>query len=347
MVNNSPEFRDILNIVNNAFDAIVYYVPIRDNKNEIIDFKFIYMNDSALKILSGTKEKYLGHTFLELFPYAVKDGMYEAFKKTAETGIPSEDTYYYEYGEYRGWYRDSIIKYREGIVVYFRDVTGQKLLELELKNKSEELQKLLKEKEILLRETHHRIKNNLQLIASMLNLQGQNINDPYFLEILNTCKERIFNIARIHQRFYEDKSFSSINLKLLIDEISKSLNDAHEKEKRNIRFIHEISEIKLDLNETVYVGLIINELLTNCFKYAFKGRSDGEIKVIINEKDDNFHIIISDNGIGMPKDFNLDKLETLGLSLVYSLVEQMNGTFEITSSNGTTCLVTFPVANRY
>ena len=322
-------------IINNAFDSIVYYKPVKDYSNNIIDFEFVYMNDSAFKILTGTKEKYLGKRFPTLFPYAEVDGMFVAFKKTAETGIPSENDYYYEYGEYKGWYRDSVIKYGEGIIVYFRDITDKKLLTIENQNKSVELEKLLKEKELLLKETHHRIKNNLQLIVSMISLQSDKIADPQFLELLEVTKLRIANIARIHERLYQDKKFSSINLKTFIKEITNSLLLNFNHDKKKIEFKFEIEEIELNLNYTVNICLIINELLTNSIKHAFGETDGGEVRINLKQEGDNVTLIVSDTGRGLPENFKFEDFNTLGLTIVKSLVNQMDGKIKIESSPGT------------
>lgn len=323
-------------IINNAFDSIIYYKPVKDYSNNIIDFEFVYMNDSAFKILTGTKEKYIGKRFLALFPYAEVDGMYAAFKKTAETGIPSENDYYYEFGEYKGWYRDSVIKYGEGIIVYFRDITDKKLLIIENQNKSAELEKLLKEKELLLKETHHRIKNNLQLIVSMISLQSDKIAEPQSLELLEVTKLRIANIARIHERLYEDKKFSSINLKTFIKEIADALLLNFNYDRKKIEFKYEIEEIEFDLNYNVNICLIINELLTNSIKHAFGETDGGEIRINLKQEGDNIIFIVSDNGGGLPDNFKLEDFNSLGLTIVKSLVNQMDGKIRIESPPGTT-----------
>jgi hypothetical protein len=264
-------------IINNAFDGIVYYLPINDENNIVIDFEFVFLNDSALKFLTGTKEKYLGKSFLSLFPYAAEDGMYDAFRRTAETGKPSEGIYYYEYGEYRGWYRNSIIKYRDGIIVYFRDVTDQKSLEVEVESKTKELEKLLKEKEILLKEVNHRIKNNLQLLVSMLNLQSNYVEDQTLRDLLNVSCQRIITIATIHQNLYENINDFSINLNKFVREIVRSLLNLYNDHNDKVKMNYEIEDVELSLNYSVNISLIINELITNSLKHAFNGIPAGEI----------------------------------------------------------------------
>lgn len=328
-------------ILNNAFDAIVYYLPIKDDAGEVIDFQFYYMNDSALNTLTGTKDKYLGKNFLDLFPYARVDGMFDAFKKSYETGEPIEDVFYYKEGEYEGWYRDSIIKYGNGIIVYFRDVTSHKNLELELKAKTQQLEKLLKEKEILLKETNHRIKNNLQLISSMLNLQSMEVKDPYYLNLFNVSKQRISTIAMIHQKLYEDIENKSIDFNFFVEDLSKSLLSIYDNDKE-ISLKFDIEPLEIPLNRSINIGLIINELLTNSFKYAFINKS-GEISVSLKEEGTNFFLLIADDGIGMPKNIDVNNTSTLGLLIVKSLVDQMSGKIEVLNvEKGTAFKITIP-----
>jgi two-component sensor histidine kinase len=302
------------------------------------------MNDTAFKFLSGSREKYIGKSFLSLFPYALTDGMFDAFKGTAETGIPSEGIYYYDYGEYKGWYRDSVIKFDEGIIVYFRDITHQKKLELELENKSRELANLLQEKNLLLKETHHRIKNNLQLLASLVNLQSANIKDPYYREMLNIDRHRILNIAKIHEGFYENNNFSSVNFKKYIMDLTSSLISSYIQFNTKIDVKYIIEEVEIGLNHSINIGLIINELFINSIKYAFQNREIGNILISLKRKNDILEIIISDDGKGMNTDlFYSENSDTSGILIVKSLVNQMDGTIELKSIQGTSYLINIPI----
>jgi two-component sensor histidine kinase len=332
-------FADILN---NAFDAIIFYLPIKNKKGIIVDFEFVYMNDSAFKFLSGNREKYIGKNFLTLFPYAAIDGMFDAFKKTAETGKSSEGIYYYEEGEYKGWYRDSVVKHGNGIIVYFRDVSSQKYLELEVEEKTKELENLLKEKELLLKETHHRIKNNLQLLASMINLQSNNIEDPRFRELFDVTRQRIINMARVHQGFYESRNFTSIKFNKFIREIVAFLFELYIPAERKIEINYEIEEVDLGINYSVNIGLIVNELITNSIKHAFNETSSGKINIIIKTSDGNLNLIVEDNGTGLRPDFKIEELNSFGLMLVESLVEQMHGTLRFTGASKTTVNINIP-----
>ena len=331
-------------ILNNAFDAIVCYTPVKNEQGEITDFRFIYLNDSAFKILSGVRENYIGRTFLELFPGALYDGMFDAFKHTEETGNAFEDIFYYEYGEYKGWYRNSIIKYQNGLIVFFRDVSHQKALELELQAEKEKLEQILKDKEILLKEVHHRVKNNLQIISSLMRLQGLSIDDKTLQDSCLNCQRRISSMALIHHDLYKHNDLESINLSSFITESIKIHQSLYNGKTVNIRYYQVIEAVHLDLSTFVNIALIITELLTNSIKHAFTGRKDGEIRISITPQNGNVIIRFSDNGIGITPLPDLNTIPTLGLTLVNSIVEQLNGKIEIENSGGTICSIVFPTA---
>lgn len=336
-------------ILNKSFDAIICYSPIKDINDEIIDFRFIYLNDPAFNILKGTKEDYIEESLLSLFPYAACNGMFDTFKKTAETGVPLEDTFYYDYGEYSAWYRDSVVKYGDGIIVFFRDVTPQKLVELNLLEQNNQLENLLKEKEkllsendILLKETHHRVKNNLQIVSSLLNMQSGSVKNPDFLENCSTCKRRIATMAMIHHRLYEDKDFRSVNIGRFVEEIVRYHKESYNGSIGDIRFKVNIGELLIDLNMSVNIGLILNELITNAVLHAFKGREGGEINISMEPGSNFFSLVIADNGVGLPEDTVSGEFNQRGISLVRALVEQMDGMLTVTSLNGTRFEIMIP-----
>jgi two-component sensor histidine kinase len=323
-------------IINNAFDAIVCYKTLQDNTGAITDFRFLYLNEPALNFLHGNKEDFIGKSLLSLFPYAAEDGMFDMFRKTVETGQPMEGIFYYDHGGYKGWYRDSAVKYGDGIIVYFREVTSQIQIENELK-------KLIKEKDILLKETHHRVKNNLQVVSSMLSLRANEFGDePKLRDKCHTCKQRIKTMANIHQRLYEDDDFQSVDLKLFVKEMLTSAKSLFEGYNKQIYLKFNIDDIKINLNSSVNIGLIINELLTNSVKYAFQNKASGTIEITVKQSNRTVVLIISDDGDGLPKGFRLDKTDTLGLVLVRSLVDQLDGTVKIENSLGTKFIITLP-----
>lgn len=324
-------------IFNNAFDAIVVYQCIKGDNGEVIDFIFRYMNDSSFNILKGTREDFIGNRFLPLFPYAAENGMFDTFKSVAETGAPAEKDFYYEYGDYKGWYRDSVIRHGESIIVYFRDVTEQKLLEIKLKNS-------IKEKELLLKEIHHRVKNNLQIVASIINLQSAYVKDPEDALLFDESQNRIKAIALIHHKLYEGNTFASVNFESYIRDLLMTLFNTYQIVRGKINLIYDIDKIEVGTDPAINLGLILNELISNSLKYAFPGDRKGEVKISIKTGNDIVKIIVEDNGVGFPGNIDFRNTDTLGMQLVTLLTEQYAGEIELYRLQGTKFTLTFDMA---
>lgn len=211
---------------------------------------------------------------------------------------------------------------------------------IERKKAEEKVKASLQEKEILLKEIHHRVKNNLQVISSLLYLQSLNLKDEVAINSFKDSQDRIRCMALIHEKLYRSKDLGSINfsdyLKSLIEDLSKSFMN----ENTNVKTIINADEINLSLDTALSCGLIVNELVTNAFKYAFPSsllekQNDFKIEVGIKKNDFKYLLTISDNGIGLPNDIDLENTESLGLKLVYTIVNQLNGSIEINSERGT------------
>ncbi len=201
----------------------------------------------------------------------------------------------------------------------------------------------LKEKEILLKEIHHRVKNNLNVICSLLNLQAHTIKSKdEALKAFQESTTRIHAISLVHEKIYKSDDFSKINIesyiKDLVLEIEKIFQD-----KKNIQIDIKAKNIFLDSNIAVPCGLILNELVTNAFKFAFKGKQNGSIGIYFaQQKKKNYTLIVKDNGIGIMKQINLKSIKSLGLEMVRVLTKQIHGDLELIKNNGTTFKITFP-----
>ncbi|MBU4547231.1 MAG: ATP-binding protein, partial [Euryarchaeota archaeon] len=203
------------------------------------------------------------------------------------------------------------------------DITDRKKAEEKIKNS-------LKEKEVLLQEIHHRVKNNLQIISSLLNLQTSNIRDPLDLEIFQESQDRIKSMALIHEQLYRSRDLASINFAIYIQQIMSHLFYSYTFKDKNIKLKLELEDINLEIDTAIPCGLIINEVVSNCLKHAFKGKNSGEIKIVFKEEKGLHHLTISDNGIGFPLK-KMEKSTSLGLKLVQMLVDQIEGELEIDS----------------
>ena len=198
----------------------------------------------------------------------------------------------------------------------------------------------IREKEILLKEVHHRVKNNLQIINSILNLQSSYVTDEKTLEIINESQNRIRSMAYIHESLYQTNNFSSINFKDYIENLITNLIYSYQIGE-NINVVKKIGEIELLLDQAIPCGLILNEIITNSLKYAYPNQGKGNIIIEISEKNKKIEIVVEDFGIGLPSNFDIETSESLGLSLVHTLVDQIDGELIVKSDGGTKFLIIF------
>lgn len=198
----------------------------------------------------------------------------------------------------------------------------------------------LKEKEVLLKEVHHRVKNNLQVISSILNLQSSFVKDKNTLQILKESQDRIKSMSFIHENLYQTKTFSSIKFSDYIINISKNLVHSYQIFDNFVEIEYDFDEVDLILDQAIPCGLIVNELISNALKHAFD-ENGGILKIGVKTKKNTVFLSIQDNGKGIPEDFDIQNTESLGLQLVYTLVEQLEGEIELTRQGGTKYLITF------
>ena len=200
-----------------------------------------------------------------------------------------------------------------------------------------ELIRQKEEKEVLLKEIHHRVKNNLQVINSLISIQSSFIEDPKSLDVFEECKNRIRAISLIHEKLYNSEDFGRINIKDYIQMLVQNMIQTYNIDKK-ISLILDLKVEYLNLNTTVPLGLLLNEIISNSFKYAFSNMEKGEIVIRLNTTLDQntFVLIIGDNGLGYEGDpFHKEESLSLGLELVRILAEQLNGQIEKISMNGT------------
>ncbi len=204
-----------------------------------------------------------------------------------------------------------------------------------LRDKNQIIQHSLEEKDVLLREIHHRVQNNLQFVSSLLNLQARQVDDQKTLDVLKGCKQRIQSMALIHQKLYQETSLNRINILNYTQNLVESLQSSYGIDSGSIRTELNIDKIHLDINSAISIGLILSELVTNCYKYAFTGKEKGLLSIGLHEQGDILVMNISDNGNGLPKDFDMDNVSSFGLKLVYSLAKKLKADVSIESKEGT------------
>lgn len=215
-----------------------------------------------------------------------------------------------------------------GLLVLYRRVSHANEL---IKKQSQSIDKTLKQKEILLQEVHHRVKNNLQLIASLLNLQLMSIENESARRAIEESKSRVQAIALMHKGLYQDDNYNSVHLKSYVNELIDNQKTLSNSSELKLDFKVEIDPIDLDIDKSVPVGLILSELISNSLKHAFKGHHQGIISISIIQRDETIILDYSDNGIGLPKSFNIEHQESLGFTLISALTDQLNGTMTFES----------------
>ncbi|MBX7051000.1 MAG: PAS domain S-box protein [Flavobacteriales bacterium] len=199
----------------------------------------------------------------------------------------------------------------------------------------------LKEKEVLLQEVHHRVKNNLQVISSILNLQSSYVKDEKTLEVLRESQQRIKSMSFLHETIYRTADFSKLEFTNYLRSIASNLIQSYRTSETQIIFEDNMETVFLNLDQSIPCGLIVNELVSNALKYAFKGRKKGRLKISLNETDNIVNLMISDDGVGLPKEFNYDKTDSLGIQLVYALIEQLDAKMEVTNKKGASFSISF------
>jgi len=222
-----------------------------------------------------------------------------------------------------------IVVLRNRIVKKQREV-----LEEEIRLRTQEISRQNEEKSLMLKEIHHRVKNNLQIISSLLNLHAETIQDKRVLSLFEDLRHRVNSMALIHEKMYQSKNLVNIDMAGYIDELIRSLIDAYDSNK-NIRLKTDIGQIEFNIDTIVPLGLILSEIVSNSLKYAFEGRDEGEISISMKKIGTNmFSLEVGDNGSGLPEGIELNSSDSLGMMLIRMLTEQLNGDLSVRNEKG-------------
>lgn len=223
-----------------------------------------------------------------------------------------------------------------GTMSISRDITR-------IKEAEEQLKKSVHEKEILLKEIHHRVKNNMQVISSILKLQSAYVKDKKTVELLEECRNRISSMAFIHASLYLTKDFTNINFADYVSNIAGNLQQSYVSKDKKVLLKIDVPKVNLHIDDAIPCGLIINELLSNSFKYAFQKMKRGTVGISVKVKKENIILAIWDNGSGFPKNIDYKNTASLGLQLVNSLSEQIGGKIKMESKKdkGTQYIIAF------
>lgn len=302
-------------LVENQTDMVVKFDP---------EGQVLFASPSYCEVLGRTEESILGSNFLPLVHQEDQKKTHRALEKLRRPP-------YVVFLEHRlltmnGWrwiaWADKAIMDDEGKLEAFvgvgRDITERKLAE-------DRIMRSLREKELLLREIHHRVKNNLQIISTLLSLQSSQIDDQRVIDLYRESQNRIMSIALIHENLYQSEDLSNINFANYVKSLIDDLFNSYGVDSSKIQIDIQIKDIIMGIETAIPCGLIINELISNTLKHAFP-QGEGEIQVELYEKDEgNYSLRVKDNGEAFPEGFKIGTTDTLGMKLISSLVSQLDG----------------------
>jgi PAS domain S-box-containing protein len=335
--------------LNKIINSISDPIHVKDRQHRIV-----LINDASCRLFNLSREEIIGKTAYDLFARReMADISWQNDEETFMTGKESvsEETNTYAPGKTltvlvkKSLHTDTAGN--QFLVGITTDITERKRTEERLKTFNEELERgivehtarlnaSLEEKVVLLREIHHRVRNNLQIILSLIRLQSRNIKDQKILETMGEFQNRIMAMAHVHERMYRAEDISRIDLSEIVTFLGASLFSSYNVNPRHIRLNVEIKDLLITLDTAIPLSLIFNELISNSIKHAFVQDATGEITIAGHRDGDTLVLSFKDTGIGIPKDLDWMRTDqTLGLKLVVGLVQQLNGTIDLDRTAGT------------
>jgi len=311
--------------------------------------------------LEGTIE-YVNPKFSEITGYARSEAIGQN-PRILKSGEMSSDAYQELWatitsgrewrGEFHNRRKDGSLYWEYASISPIRDADGNITHYLAIKeditdrkNAEAQIRQSLHEKEILLKEIHHRVKNNMQVISSLLDLQAHKIQDATLITMFQESQQRVKSMALVHEKLYQTENLSCIDFGDFITTLANELMSMWHMDTRNVAIKTSAISASLDVDAAVPCALILNELVTNCCKYAFPDDRPGSIEVDFYYKDSRYVLTVRDDGIGLPEGFDPTASETLGLQLVSVLAKQLRGNVLLNSQNGTEVTVSFPATRR-
>ena len=222
------------------------------------------------------------------------------------------------------------------------DVSERERLLLKVEEQKTDLEAALDEQQTLLLEIHHRVKNNLQLIASMLSLQAHSLNDPKTRHILEESRSRVLALAFVHELLYQNSSLRHLEVSSYIEKLVHYHLKAQQGDHGPVDVAINIDDVQLQMNNAISIGLITNELVSNALEHAFVDQPSGSLHVSLVPKSSNLILTVADDGVGLPPNFESARSSSLGLELVQTLAKQLGGTFRYNSGKGATFQIEFP-----
>ncbi len=303
--------------------------------------QYLFANENYLAYYRPKRDSVIGRKYADLHGEEASIIFADAVKCVFETGNAYQDEWHGTMSR-RYWLRTfSPVKNAAGnitaVLVAAKDIHDRKLAE-------EKVRVSLKEKELLLREVHHRVKNNMQVISSLLNLQASSKGTPEMMEMFHKSQRRIQSMALVHAQLYESKDFARINLAGYARALSQELMQSYALHPASIDLLIQADDVYTDINKAIPCGLILNELISNALKHAFAAEESGQLRIMVGETENReIEIVVRDNGLGLPDDFASRQPRGIGLYLVNGLVKnQLGGQMEVIQDHGTEFRIKFP-----
>jgi len=310
--------------------------------------RIVLFNQGAERIFGYTHQEVLGQTLDVLLPQRLLESHRQHIRNFEKASIIARRMG--ERREISGRRKDGTefpaeasiskvdVEGRMMFTVILRDVTARMVAE-------EKIRTSLREKEALLKEIHHRVKNNLQVVSSLLGLQSRVVADERTRKMFQESQNRIHSMALLHETLYQSNNLSRIDFPSYIRQLAAHLFHSYGVAPERIHLRTDLDNLSLNLDAAVPCGLIINELISNSLKYAFPDGRQGEVRIELREQTDSMaRLVVADNGVGLRSDIDLMTARTLGLRLVRSLADQLGAKIEMKSQVGTEVQLTFPAA---
>lgn len=329
--------RDLLqSVLNSAGKAHLVYLDR--------DFNFIRVNETYAATCGYRPEAMIGKNHFALYPHAENEAIFHRVRDTAEPVEFHDKPFEFPDQPERGvtYWDWTLIPVKDatglvtGLIFSLFETTARKKAEEALRKSEEQIRATLAEKEVLLKEIHHRVKNNMQVISSLVSLQADSIKDEAVREVFNDVNFRVRSMALVHELLYQSENLAKIDFSEYARRLLNNLWRYHGAVASSIRLNLDLQPVEFSIERAVPCGLILNELASNALNHAFKGRSEGEVSVSLrNTVEGGVSLRVRDNGTGLPEGFDWMRAPSLGLRLVGMLSQQLHATVEVSSKAGT------------
>ena len=312
-------------------DAVLMIDP---DSGRILEF-----NERAYRNLGYNREEFRGLDLADIDATETRADVAQRIEKILREGV---DLFMTKHRTKSGEIRDILVanklirlggrRFIQGI---WQDITKRVQAE-------ERLRSSLQEKEVLLREIHHRVKNNMQVIYSLLSVQARHAVDPRLAAALSESQQRVQTMALVHENLYRSDDIARIDTATFIDALVCNLRNLYAADRNRISLRTEVDDVELNLDQAAPVGLIVNELVSNIFKHAFPGEQEGNALVTLKKHgEDRMELVVSDDGIGIPKEMDLEHIDSLGLELITALSDQLRAELHLEREFGTRVRIIF------